>query len=414
VLAIALALLQLLSPHRSWIVMLCAVGGALGASYLWVSALARGVQASRAERYTIAQVGDLLQERFELRNASTWPVVWAEIQDESTVPEYGVDRVVSVDASHDYGWTTRHVCDRRGLFTLGPWTLRIREPLGLFSVEWRHNDCRQLLVVPPVMQLPALMLPRGVATGRSVARQTATEWTPNVSATRVYVPGDPWRQIHWRSSAHVDKLMTKTFDAEISGDLWIVLDLDRGVQEGEGQESTEEYGVILAASLTEQMLRQNRAVGLVAHGEHDVFLVPGRGEGQLWRILRALALVSAGQHSPLEGVLTETRSVLGRQTTVIVITPSIEPAWVESLGWLLYQGVVPEVVLLDPASFGGSTGLDVVRGMLAQLAIPTHIVRQGYPFRRGEMQQQQVANWEFRVTPLGRAIAVRSPREARA
>ena len=412
VLAVLLILLQLVSPHRTWVILLCGVGGMTLGAYLWARSLARSVRAIRSLHYIVAQVGDLLEERFALYNRGSWPVLWAEVEDESTLPGYPSERVVTAGAGETYKWRVSVICRQRGLFTLGPWTVRMQEPFGLFTVTQRYEETRNLLVVPPVMQLPSVMLPRGVAVGKAVARQTAADWTINVSATRSYSAGDPLRHIHWPSSAHCDTLMTKTFDAEVSGDLWIVLDLDAGVQVGEGEESTEEYGVILAASLADQMLRRNRAVGLVAYGAHDAYLVPRRGEGQLWRILRALALVEATEQRPLATVLTEMRAVLGRQTTVMVITPSANPAWVEAVGWLLYRDVIPTAVLLDPHSFGGQGDLSPVRSMLARLGVPTHMISQGYPFRLSAQTEQQARAWEFKVTPLGRVIAVRTPREA--
>jgi len=288
----------------------------------------------------------------------------------------------------------------------------MQDPFGLFTVTHRYEQTHSLLVTPPVMELPSVVLPRGVATGRAVARQPAADLTLNVSATRPYAPGDPLRRIHWPSSARHDALMSKTFDAEVSGDLWIVLDLDAGVQAGEGEESTEEYGVILAASLAERMLRQNRAVGLMAYGAQEAYLMPGRGEGQLWRLLQALALVQAGERRPLATVLTEMRALLGRRTTVTVITPSGDPAWVEALGPLLRRGVAPTAILLDPASFGGQGDLSPVRSMLAGLGIPAHVIVQGYAFRPSPRTRRRAGTWEFRVTPLGRVVVVRRPREA--
>ena len=111
-------------------------------------------------------------------------------------------------------------------------------------------------------------------------------------------------------------------------------------------------------------------------------------------------------------VLTEMRVVLGRQTTVAVITPSGDPAWVEALGPLLRQGVAPTAILLDPASFGGQGDLSTVRSMLAGLGVPAHVIAQGYPFRPSPRTQRQAGTWEFRVTPLGRVVVVRRPREA--
>ena len=412
-LAVLLVLLQLVSPHRAWVILLCGVGGMMLVAYLWAHSLAGSVRVTRSLRYVWAQVGDLLEERFVLHNQGMWPVLWAEVDDESNLPDYPSGRAVAASSWQTSGWRVSTVCKRRGLFTLGPWTVCVQDPFGLFSVTQRYEQTRSLLVVPPIVELPSVILPRGVATGRAMARQPAVDLTLNVSTTRPYAPGDPLRRIHWPSSAHHNILMSKTFDAEVSGDLWIVLDLDAGVQAGAGEESTEEYGVILAASLADRMLRQNRAVGLVAYGARDAYLVPGRGEGQLWRVLRALALVQAGERRPLATVLTEMRAVLGRRTTVAVITPSGDPAWVEALWPLLGRGVAPTAILLDPASFGGEGDLSVVRSMLAKLGIPAHIIYQGHPFRLSPRTRRGGGRWEFKTTATGRAIVVQRPRLAK-
>jgi uncharacterized protein (DUF58 family) len=288
----------------------------------------------------------------------------------------------------------------------------MREPLGLFTVVQDYEETRSLLVIPAIVRLPQVLLPRGVAVGQAVARRNATAWTINVSATRNYQPGDPLRHIHWASTAHTGTLMTKTFDDEVSGDLWIVLDLDAQVQAGEGEESTEEYGVMLAASLADLMLRRGHAVGLVASGTHDAYLVPQRGEGQLWRMLRALAIAQTAEQRPLAGVLSQMRAGLGRRATAMVITASSSVDWVAEIPGLLHQGTVPTAILLDPASFGGEGDLGPVRSLLEGMGIATHVIAKGFPFVLSAGTDQRRATWEFKLTPFGRAIAVRSPREA--
>jgi uncharacterized protein (DUF58 family) len=407
-----LLLLQLISPHRTWVILLCAAGGMTVAAYLWARSLAHSARVTRSLHYVVAQVGDLLEERFVARNHGPWPLLWAEVEDHSTVPDYPPGRVASTGAHETYRWTVRVTCRQRGLFALGPWTVWMREPFGLFTVAQHYDETRSLLVIPAIMRLPEVMLPRGVAVGEAVARRSAAAWTINVSATRNYQPGDPLRHIHWPSSAHVGALMTKTFDDEVSGDLWIVLDLDVGVQAGEGEESTEEYGVILAASFANQMLRRGRAVGLVAYGAHKAYLVPQRGEGQLWRILQALALVRASERRPLARVLMQMRAGLGRSTSVMIITPSTDPAWAEAISWFLHQGTVPTAILLDPVTFGGEGDLATARSMLHGMGIATHVIAQGHPFQLSKSTEEHAAAWEFKVTPFGRAVAVRTPREA--
>jgi len=409
-----LVFLQLVSPHRAWILLLSAMVGTTGAAYLWARSLSRHVRLTRSLRFRVAQVGDWLEENLVLQNDGRWPLLWAEMIDESNVPGYPRGRVVATGSDQAYHWEVSVPARRRGAYRLGPWSVTMREPFGFFSVVQTYDQHQDLLVVPAVMRPPTLTLPHGIAAGRAVTRGSSADATVSVSATREYTPSDPLRHIHWASSAHAGRLMAKTFDTEVSGDVWLVLDLDASVQAGEDEESTEEYQVILAASLAEQLLRANQAVGLAAHGNETVHLVPARGESQLWYILRRLATVRAQGSYPLSALMSDLRAGWQRQATVILITPSTNPDWVSSVGWLLQRGMLPTAVLLDAASFGGPAGTEVVRDLVARLAVPHLVIGKGHRFELSRRSAEQAGVWEFKVTPLGRAVSVRTPRESTA
>jgi uncharacterized protein (DUF58 family) len=238
-----------------------------------------------------------------------------------------------------------------------------------------------------------------------------------VSQTRAYQPNDPWRLIHWPSTAHRGDLIVRDFDTEISGDLWVILDLDRSVQAGQDEESTEEYGIILAASLADRTLRQSRAVGLLAHGLEQALVPTGRGKGHMWRILHVLAAAQAGGEHRLSEVIHGMRDSLGQGTTVLVITPSCEPDWVDALLPLTRFGIAPTVVLLDAESFTAgehlapSTSVSRMRELLAEANIAVHVIEQGYPLQH-VVPPQRRGFWEFKVSPMGRAVLVRRPEEA--
>jgi uncharacterized protein (DUF58 family) len=400
-----------------WIVLLWMLGGVTALAYVWARQMAQHVTSQRVLRYGWMQVGDRLEERFTLINDSWLPVLWAEVHDESDLPGYSVSRVASCFAQGTVHWTTSQDCARRGLFTLGPWSLHVSDPFGFFSISFEHDEKEAIVVYPPVVDLPQITLPRGLISGPSRARRQTTEATIDASHTRYYRPRDPLRIIHWPSTAHRGALIVRDPDTEISGDMWIVLDLDRNVQAGEGDESTEEYGIILAASLADRTLRQNRAVGLVAHGVSLAYVPPGRGKGQMWRILQALAVVKAGGTRSLSEVLHHLRQSLGQGTSVLVITSSSASDWVDALMPLTRSRIAPTVVLLDQASFVRPSISQVenpvgnLRALLAEAGIPSHIVRQGHPFRH-LMPLQRRGHWEFKTSPMGRAVAVKRPGEA--
>ena len=410
-----LIVLQIITPSRAWIALIVGLGATLAAGYYWARQMAGYVTLAREQYYDWVHVGDLLEERFTLLNDSSLPVAWVEVDDRSDLPDYTARSVRSAGPHETIEWRTEGICHRRGLFTLGPWRAHISDPFGLFDVTFDYPETRSILIYPPVVHLPILPLPKGAATGTGRTSRRALDVTTNAAGVRQYAQGDSLNRIHWSTTAHMDKLMVKTFDLEPSGDLWIVLDLDSAVQAGDGEESTEEYGVILAASLADKTLRENRAVGLAAYGrlgtEADaeplpILAMPQKGMAQQWRILQGLAAVHAGGAWPLARVLAEMDRNLGRGMTLAVITPSCDPAWVAGLLPPMRRGIAPAVLLLDPTTFGGTGNVDAMRGLLAQLGVPSNVIAKGMPFKP-IVQHRRIGRPEYRVLPAtGRIIAV--------
>ena len=160
--------------------------------------------------------------------------------------------------------------------------------------------------------------------------------------------------VHWRTTARQGQLHVRTFDNTPLGDWWLILDANQGVQAGLGARSTAEHSVILAASLTDRGLRLGRAVGLAADGDSLIWLPPGQGDGQRWAILRALALLEPGRRS-LADMLDGLSSSLGKDSSLILITPDVSGDWLEALLPLIWRGLAPTVLVLDPACFDPST-----------------------------------------------------------
>jgi uncharacterized protein (DUF58 family) len=233
----------------------------------------------------------------------------------------------------------------------------------------------------------------------------------------------------------------RLFDGTPASDWWILLDMDRHVQVGKGPDATEEHAVILAASLADRGLRSGQAVGLAAHGEQLVWLPPRGGEGQRWEVLRSLALVSPGSH-PLVELLAGMRPALEQYTSLVIITPAVDTAWVEALVPLLRCGAIPTVLLLDPVSFAfpepfdpsGELGTDpaqdeqsrrsrvgdlsaaqvqnpeFVEGLLVDLGV-THYVITRDLLDRPEAYPDQQGHWGKPVSGAGWAGPIRQRRE---
>ena len=180
--------------------------------------------------------------------------------------------------------------------------------------------------------------------------------------------------------------MVHDFDREPSGDVWLIVDMDSRVQAGREAEATQEYSVVLAASLAARFLRQGerRAVGLLISGRHPVMLSPGRGQPQSWRILEALARAEPAPDPELEGLLRQAGPSLGSGRTLVIITPSQDSCWVAPLLPLIARGNAPTAVLIDATTFNPTAGshqaLLGLRSLLAQQRIRSSVLEQGFPF----------------------------------
>jgi uncharacterized protein (DUF58 family) len=158
-------------------------------------------------------------------------------------------------------------------------------------------------------------------------------------------------RIHWKTTARHGEIQVKEFDLEQTADAWIILDLQRGIQTGRGDESTVEAGVRAAAAIADRALQENRAVGLTVNVGRTAFLPPDRGGRQHLKIMQLLAAVEADGSAPLVETLIGSVGRLRRGMTAVIITPSLDPAWVRPLAALRTRGVACVVVTLDSAAY---------------------------------------------------------------
>jgi uncharacterized protein (DUF58 family) len=405
-----LVALQLAVPYHGWMMLLVGLGGAWLIAFLWARSLARGLRLTRELRFGWAQVGDRLEERFTLINESWTPALWIEIIDHSTLPGHTANVATGVDATADNSWIVKSVCARRGAYTLGPTTLRTGDPFGIYTVTIENRATTNMMVMPPIVPLPRIEIAPGGRAGEGSRRADSFERAVSATSAREYHPSDALNAIHWRVTAHRDELFVRLFDSTPASDWWILLDLNQRAQIGQGQDSTLEHGIILAASLVDRGLRAGRAIGLVTHGDALIWLPPQSGEMRRWEILRALALVTPGARSLAE-LLAQMQSAFQQRTSLIVITPDAPGSWVAQLISLRRRGIVPTILLLDPISFGGTTDARGALSALADLEIAHYVVSRDV-LDRPEAHPGLRGHWNWRVTPLGRAISMRQSRDA--
>jgi uncharacterized protein (DUF58 family) len=279
------------------------------------------------------------------------PKLWLEVRNPSTLPVPIPGRAFSLGARGERSWIAKVPLNRRGQFQVDPLQIRTGDPFGFFEASATVGGGVTVVVYPRLEPIPRWRL-QAVSTDGSRSRPVRTQQaTPLATSVRAYAPGDAFNRIHWPSTARTGDIFVKEFDLEQTADVWLVLDLQRTVQVGSGDDGTVEVGVRVAAAIAERAIEENRAVALTTTGSRVTVLPPDRGPRQRQKILQMLAAVEGDGATPLAEALVAGLPLLRRGMSMIVVTPSTEPAWVRPLAMLGPRGIGCQVVWLDPPSY---------------------------------------------------------------
>jgi uncharacterized protein (DUF58 family) len=321
----------------------------VGGSYILTRLGLADLEAGYAVNQLTGHVGDRIQITYTLRNTSRVPKPWLEIHNPTTLPGGLPGRAISLGPRAERSWLVRAPLVRRGHFRVEPLQIRTGDPFGFFEASASVGQGVAVVVYPRVEKLPLWRLPAASIEGSHAAPERTLQTSPLATAVRPYAPGDAFNRIHWKSTARHGEIQVKEFEIEQTADAWIVLDLERAVQGGRGDGSTVEVAVRAAASIATKALLENRAVGLTVNGHRQAIVPVDRGSRQHLKIMQLLAAVDGDGTTPLVECLVNAAGRLRRGMTVIVITPSTDPAWIRPIAALRARGIGSVVVALDAA-----------------------------------------------------------------
>jgi len=368
-------------------------------AWAWTRWVMRGVAFERMSRELRANVGDVFEENFKLTNRGRLPIPWIEVANKSTIPFAAGSRLFTLVMGKQLrSYTARTWLTRRGSFKLGPTSITVGDPFGLFMASRDFQARDTLVVFPMIHEIHSFPSPQGVLTGGQVIRRKSTDITPHAAGVREYVHGDAMKRIHWPTSARRNRLMVKEFEQDPQAEIWIYLDAQKIVhyeKRHEQQESplhdfllkrrpkidlppsTMEYSVSIAASLAHYFLGQRRAVGFASAGQTFTVLPAERSERQEAKILETLAFVKADGILSLAGLVSTQAALLPQGSSAILITPTTRPDLLQTVDELALRYLFPIVVLLDAQTFNGPSGTAALVTALQERRVPVITVACG-------------------------------------
>ncbi|MFC1987683.1 DUF58 domain-containing protein [Chloroflexota bacterium] len=349
--------------------------------YLWTLLGIRGLTGRVKKSAERCQVGEKFDEETTVCSSSRIPKLLIRVQEDTDLSGHNNVATFNLSPKGSYCWQTEVYCRHRGQYSLGALTATATDPFGFFSLQRKFGELQNIIVYPATLELPFFTSLFRNEPGLGSSRWLVSEIGSDAARVREYTSGDTLNRIHWHSTAHTRKLMVKEFDTDRSNyasrDVWIVPDMNQASQVGDGDESTEEYCITIAASLMKKYIDSGKQVGLVASGDRPYCFPPEIGSQHLWSMLEAMALMKATGEIPIEQLISHEIEHFGSNSVIIVITPSISEQMVASLRRIKSHGIPVIVILLDSASFGGTVSTVNTTRSLISNGFQVYVVRHG-------------------------------------
>ena len=325
-------------------------------SWVWSRVGAFNMRASVSRPTGPFSVGDALRERIIIQNSNGAPKAWVEVEDKTTLPNVQFREVTNFGLMVTFKRVEMEATlTQRGEYDLGPLVIRASDPFNLFPRDIEFEGIDKVLVYPRVLPIPDIAVSRVLLADGHSRRQRMNVLSTDVASVRQYADGDPIGRIHWLTTARTGELMVKQFDQGSAGEMWVIFDQHIESQAGSGEDSTDEYGATIAASIIDKYTRVFTEVGYVAHGSISLLATPDHTGSHRENILRHIAASKPNGNAPIMEILAVLDRELFVSSTVVVITAANEGNWIDALGVLRRRGVQVICVVLDRQSFGGES-----------------------------------------------------------
>jgi len=211
-------------------------------------------------------------------------------------------------------------CPQRGRYEIGPFSIYLFDPWGLFFFKKTFFLYSELYVYPRTFNIPKFPpLVKGTVPWFGIETSRVSGDEDEFYGIREYKPGDPIKRIHWLSTAKKNKLIVKQFQRQVFFRATIIFNLDKDKNFGEGKESVAEYIIKIAASVAKYFIERNVSLELIAHIGEIAHIPFNKGPEHLEDIFRFLTIAQAESRISLNEVFQEFAPYIPNDSSLIVI-----------------------------------------------------------------------------------------------
>ncbi len=286
--------------------------------------------------------GERMKVKIKVENNSNFPLVWLKIKEAcprqiGPKTQTSVNWVISLKPKEVRILEYNLYGGKRGAYRVGPVKLELGDIFGLYKRELEVQLFDLITVYPKIKSIEELGLTSTQPLGNLRHPQKIYEDPLKIAGLRDYQPGDPPKRISWKSSAKMEKLMVREYEATMTLDTMIILDLDTNDFFPGRYDSTKELAITIAASLAAHLDHKRQAIGLATNGvsvaEASVYsdskildtkplenLIPRKGQSK--QLLEILACIEGNRKAePFLKLAGRVKARLPWGSTVVLIVP---------------------------------------------------------------------------------------------
>jgi uncharacterized protein (DUF58 family) len=348
-------------------------------SRIWMGQLA----AERTATASACEIDEKLQFTVTLRNRGRFRIPWLLIEDSVSDGDLNAQpprlrvkgpwlSVAKLAAGQSKTMQYEIECKRRGYYQFGPLLAETGDLFGLYRTHRILTEPHFVMVYPKVLPLETYDIESARPIGEIRLAHRLFEDPTRISGVRAFEHGDPISRIHWRATARMGLLQSKTFESSCVAGATLVLDFHADSFLPRAQFYSAELAVTLAATFAQAVSQLGQQVGLVSNGRDAVermklqgwdltfktrdFAKRGaqvqrdnrrlspvvvetrRDVNQFQRILETLARLELTREFPLHELIADAGPRLPRSASVVAILNRVSPETAAALGTLRRRG----------------------------------------------------------------------------
>jgi len=226
-------------------------------------------------KFGYAEITDIVPESFEIIGENS--------------------RILTLDEKSEFKFTYFVIPTKRGEYQFPGTNIYVNDSRGFFYSEKFFRLPVKVTVYPSIEEISIDKLRQKRSALRALGIHSSKQLGigTDFAGIREYIQGDSFKKIEWKSTARVNKLMTREFESEVIIPSLIFLDVSPSMDSGKAGYTKLDYAIKTAVAFSKFALDNHDPVGLYTFSDKLIDHLPHRsGKKQLYMILRTLAKVN--------------------------------------------------------------------------------------------------------------------------